>query len=265
MRIVALDLGTKKTTYCEVSQGQVVRRTTVSQVSSLQPLLGPDQPAAKVAIEACREAWFVHDLLVEWGNEVLLVDTTRSRQLGIGQHRRKTDRIDAETLARALEVGRIPEAHVLSPQRRKLRRVLGVRRALVEARAQLVTTVRGLVREHGGRIPSCATEHFVSKVRGQRLASDVFQLIEPLLVLVQGIDTQLASTEEQLAVLCAQEPIIAVLTTTPGVGTVVAACFMSVVDEARRFRSAHQVESYVGLVPTEDSTRSYRRRHLNTN
>jgi transposase len=259
MRIVALDLGAKKTSYCELSQGQVVQRATVSEIQSLQSLLGPEQPAAKVAIEACREAWFVHDLLVEWGNEVVLVDTTRSRQLGIGQHGRKTDRIDAETLARALEAGRIPLAHVLSPSRRELRRVLGVRRALVEARAQLVTTVRGLVREQGGKIPSCATDRFVSKVRGQRLASDIAQLIEPLLILVQSIDTQLANTEEQLAVLCAQEPIIAVLTTTPGVGTVVAATFMSVVDEAKRFHSAHQLESYVGLVPSEDTTGGKRR------
>jgi transposase len=197
--------------------------------------------------------------LVEWGNEVVLVDTTRSRQLGIGQHGRKTDRIDAETLARALEVGRIPAAHVLSPKRRELRRVLGVRRALVEARAQLVTTVRGLVREQGGKIPSCATEHFVGKVRRQTLTPDVAQLIEPLVVLVQGIDTQLANTEEQLAALSAQEPIIAALTTTPGVGTVVAATFMSVIDEAKRFQSAHQVESYVGLVPSEDTSGGKRR------
>jgi len=259
MRIVALDLGAKKTSYCELSQGQVVHRTTVSELSSLQPLLGPDQPAAKVAIEACREAWFVHDLLVEWGNEVVLVDTTRSRQLGIGQHGRKTDRIDAETLARALEAGRIPVAHVLSPKRRELRRVLGVRRALVESRAQLVTTVRGLVREQGGKIPSCNTEHFVSKVRGQKLVSNIAQLIEPLLVLVHGIDTQLVNVEGQLAALCAQEPIIAALTTTPGVGAVVAATFMSVIDEAKRFQSAHQVESYLGLVPSEDSSGGKRR------
>ena len=133
MRIVALDLGVRKTSYCELSQGQVVQRTTVCEFESLKPLLGPDQPTAKVAIEACREAWFVHDLLVEWGNEVVLVDTTRSRQMGIGQHGRKTDRIDAETLARALEAGRIPRAHVLSPSRRELRRVLGVRRRSASA------------------------------------------------------------------------------------------------------------------------------------
>ncbi len=259
MRIVALDLGARKTTYCEVSKGQVIERATVSDVTSLKSLLGPDQPPAMVAIEACREAWHVHDVLVEWGNEVVLVDTTRSRQLGIGQHGRKTDRIDAETLARALEVGRIPVAHVLSPKRRELRRVLAVRRALVESRAQFVTTLRGLVREQGGKIPSCDTEQFVRKTRAQKLASEVFKLVEPLLILVETIETQLANTEEQLALLCSQEPLIAVLTTTPGVGTVIAATFMSVIDEAKRFQSAHQVESYVGLVPSEDSSGGKRR------
>ena len=259
MRIVALDLGVKKTSYCEISQGLVVQRMTVSEVSSLEHLLGPNQPPATVAIEACREAWFVHDTLVEWGNEVVVIDTTRSRQLGIGQHGRKTDRIDAEVLARALESGRVPKAHVLTPERRELRRVLLVRRALVEARAQLVTTVRGLAREQGAKIPSCHTGSFVSRVRAQQLPADIAQLIEPLLVLVQGIDTQLSSTEEQLATLCAQEPTIAALTTTPGVGTVVAACFVAVIDDAKRFHRAHQVESYVGLVPSEDSSGGKRR------
>ena len=158
MRTVALDLGAKATAYCEVAEGEVVRRATVSQMDSLMSLLGPDQAPARVAIEACREAWFVHDLLEKWGNEVVVVDTTRSRQLGIGQHRRKTDRIDAEVLARALERGGIPVAHVLSPARRELRRVLGVRRALVGTRAQSVTTLRGLVREQGARVPNCDTE-----------------------------------------------------------------------------------------------------------
>jgi transposase len=259
MRTVALDLGAKKSTYCEVSQGSVVRRSTVSEFDSLRPLLGPEQPVARVAIEACREAWFVHDRLIEWGNEVVLVDTTRSKQLGIGQHGRKTDRIDAEVLARALERGGIPVAHVLSPARRELRRVLGVRRALVESRANLVTTIRGLSREAGGKLPSCTIEHFVRRVREQRLAAEVASLIEPLLVLVEGIDTQLTRVEAQLSKLCAKEPVIAVLTTAPGVGAVVAACFVAVVDEAKRFRSAHQLESYVGLVPSEDTSGSKRR------
>jgi transposase len=254
MRKVALDLGVRKIAYCEVANGEVVRRLTVSSVEALEPLLGRDAASATVAIEACREAWFVHETLTAWGNEVLLLDTTRTRQLGIGQHRRKNDRIDAEVLARAVERGSIPLAHLLSPHRRQLRNELGVRRALVETRAQYVTTVRGLMRERGIALPSCATESFVAHVRRQSLAPAARDLIEPLLTILELINTQLHTVEQHLAELSAQEPVVQLLTTAPGVGPIVAAMFVSVLDEAGRFRRAHQVEAYLGLVPSEHST-----------
>ena len=258
MRKVALDLGAKKTTYCEVFEGRVVGRDTVTQVEALRSWLGPEKPAALVAIEACREAWHVHDLLRSWGNEVVLVDTTRSRRLGIGQHGRKTDRIDAEVLARALERGGIPMAHVLSEHRRELRRQLGIRRALVETRAQLVTTMKGLAREQGVRLVSCETRHFAERV----LASTSAELsteLGPLLETLKVIDRQMQGVDAELGKLCAQEPVIQQLCTVPGVGAIIAASFVSVIDDAKRFRRAHQVESYVGLVPSEDSSGGQRR------
>jgi transposase len=93
----------------------------------------------------------------------------------------------------------------------------------------------------------------------KKLTSDITRVIDPLLATVDVTDAQLAIIEQQLATLCVQEPIIAAMTTTPGVGTVVAATFMSVVDEAKRFQSAHQIESYVGVVPSEDSSGGKRR------
>lgn len=260
MRNVALDLGKKKSTYCEVAKGQVVQRTTVSQVSSLNDLLGPDQPPARVAIEACREAWHVHDLLTEWGNQVVLVDTTRSRQLGIGAHGRKTDRLDAETLARALDRGGIPAAHVLSPSRREFRNVLGVRRCLVEARTSMVNTIRGLAREKGCVLPDCRTKGFVAKARAIFSSHpELQQLTGPLLVPLETIEAQMAEIEERLAQCCAKEPVVEQLATVPGVGSIVAAAFVSVVDDAGRFLSAHHVESYLGLVPWENSSGGKRR------
>src|SRR6185312_14580542 len=165
MRKVALDLGVRKTSYCEVADGHVILRRTVESVRLLDRELGPDAEPAVVAVEACREAWFVHDLLTSWGNEVLILDTTRTRQLGVGHHGRKTDRIDAEVIARALEANRVHPAHVLSPHRRVLRNEISIRRAMVETRAQHVTTVRGLMREKGIGLPRCGTERFASRVR----------------------------------------------------------------------------------------------------
>jgi transposase len=237
-----------------VAQGAVVLRRTGKSVHSMEDLLGPSCPAARVAIEACREAWVVHDKLREWGNDVLVVDTTRSRQLGIGEHGRKTDRIDAEKLARAVERGGIPLAHVLSLHRRELREQLSVRRALVATRAEYVTTVRGLVRARGEKVPSCGVDNFVGTLQRANLKPETQELVAPLVRIIEQINPQIAQAEAVLEQLGAEEPVINRLTTAPGVGLVVAAAFVSVVDDAGRFRDAHQVASYLGLVPRENTS-----------
>ncbi len=253
MRTVALDLGSK-ISFCEVKDGQVVTRATETSLSGLERLLGPNTPPAKVAFEACREAWAVYDQLEAWGHEPLMLDTTRVRQLGIGQHKRKNDRIDAETMARALEIGRIPLAHVLSPHRRELRMQLTVRRALVETRAAYVTQIRGLARAHGKRLPNCDTENFLERLRETPLDEATRALVEPLVKALEVLTPQIALVEKKLEQLCAVEPVIKRLRTVPGIALIVAAVFVSVIDEAKRFRRAHHVEAYVGLVPSEHTS-----------
>ena len=254
MRSVALDLGVKETSFCEVSRGLVVARRTVRELRNLEDVLGPGSKRATVAIEACREAWYVHDMLTQWGHEVVLVDTTRTKQIGIRHHGRKTDRIDAELLARAVEQGGIPVAHVLSPARRELRDVLGVRRALVETRTQYITSIRGLARSRGERLGSCSADDFLAKLAKTELRPETRATIEPLASALQRVSVELARTNLRLEELARREPTIERLTTAPNVGLVVAAAFVSVVDEARRFEGPHQLESYLGLVPRETST-----------
>jgi len=72
-------------------------------------------------------------------------------------------------------------------------------------------------------------------------------------------DEGLSDIETQLSGLCAKEPVVVQLATAPGVGLVVAACIVAVLDEAERFQRAHQVESYAGLVPSENTTGGKRR------
>jgi transposase len=148
-------------------------------------------------------------------------------------------------------------AHVLSPHRRELRRWLGVRRALVESRANLVTTCRGLAREQGVVLPKCTVPIFARKAR--RSAGVALAVLEPLLKQLDAINPELAAAEAKLAELGETEPVVKLLMTAPGVGPIIAASFVSVIDDAKRFRSPHQVESYVGLVPSEDSSGGKRR------
>jgi transposase len=249
MRNVALDLG-NRITYARAENGAVVERAVVEGLHELERQLGKGSARARVAIEACREAWHVHDTLVSWGHEVLLVDTTRVREVGIGRHNRKNDRIDAERLALALEKDNIPRAHLLSPHRRKLRELLGVRRSLTQARATFVIEVRGICRAHGVRLPKCETETF-AKVARAALRDEVKEIVSPILDALDLLTPRISTVDVRLEAASAEESAAARLQTVPGVGPVVAAAFISVIDDPTRFDHAHQVQSYLGLVPSE--------------
>jgi transposase len=250
MRSIGLDLGVRKISFCEVNAGKVISRATVHKLEDLMSLIGPNTPQARVVFEASREAWTIHDKLVDWGHEAVMVDSTRVKSLGIGHNRRKNDRIDAGVLADAAEHGRIPRAHVLSPERRELRKLLGVRRSLVEARANFATTIRGILRAEGIKMASCAVEYLPDKLRLVRMPDRTRALLEPLVKSMRAIEPEIVQVESQLYAQCEKEPLITVLASMPGIGLVVAAAFVSVIDNASRFRNAHQVEAYLGLVPS---------------
>jgi transposase len=262
MRSIGLDLGARHIAYCEVRNGEVVDRTSVKRLEQLRSRLGPDTAPARIAFDASREGWHVHDVLVSWGHEPKMIDTTRVRAMGVAHHKRKNDALDAEAAARAVEQGRVPEAHILSPARRAMRAQLSVRGALVETRAQYVTTIRGLGRAAGVLLPTCSTENFVSKARESALDDATRALIAPLLAVLVEIERELAKVEHLLSEMARAEPITSLLATAPGVGLVVACTFVSVIDEAKRFRNAQAVGAYLGLVPSEMTTGGPEKRRL---
>jgi transposase len=262
MRSVGLDLGVRHISYCEVADGHVVDRTTVRSLSELTSRIGPECAPARIAFEACREGWHVHDTLIRWGHDPRMLDTTRIRTIGVGQHKRKNDAIDAEAIAQAVDAGHLPEAHVLSPERRALRAQLSVRGALVETRAQYVTTIRGLARAAGVLLPTCDSGNLVKRLQTVSLDDSTRALIGPLVAILEAIEVQIAHVEQILAAFGEKDSILQLCATVPGVGLIVAATFVSVIDEAKRFKNAHAVGAYLGLVPGEATTGGPGKRRL---
>jgi transposase len=187
---------------------------------------------------------------------------TRLKTIGVGQHKRKNDAIDAEHIALAVEAGRIPEAHVLSPERRELRKKLSVRQALVEVRAQYVVTIRGLARAEGTLLPSCSSHNFLDRLEATTLDDKTRLLIAPLTAVLKGVEEHLAHVDDELELIAKRDPLIRLCATAPGVGLIVAATFLSVIDDAKRFKSAHAVSAYLGLVPSESTTGGPSKRRL---
>lgn len=113
-----------------------------------------------------------------------------------------------------------------------------------------MTTLRGLAREQGLRLPSCPSENFARNFRNGKHPAELSALLQAGVKTLEVITAELDGVERKLVELCSSEPVIQLLTTAPGVGLTVAYAFVSVIDDARRFRSAHEVESYLGLVPS---------------
>jgi len=252
-----LDLGKASIDWCEVKEGRVIGRGRVPSLEALGPLLGPGTPAARVGFEACRESRHVHDVMQSWGHEPYVFDTTRVRRLtGIGEHGRKNDRLDAEKLALGLERQHAAFAHVLGDDARQLREQQELHRALVHARKRAITHVRGIVQGRGVRLESCAPENFVANLRKANLPGSLMLLVEPMLGPLEAIEPALAKVDLNIHEICARQndPVIERLASVPGVSLLVAAAFISTVDNPHRFQNAAQVASYLGLCPREEST-----------
>ncbi len=130
-----------------------------------------------------------------------------------------------------------------------------VRDALVQTRTRDISLIRALLRQHGYRVPSGSAETFVQRVfQSLPLPGRLLSVVAPLLALMPPLNQQLVYCDERIEHLAIQDPPVPRLRSVPCIGPVTAAAFLPAVDEAQRFRHAHQLEAYLGLVPREYSS-----------
>jgi transposase len=135
-----------------------------------------------------------------------------------------------------------------------------VRDALVRTRTRHISLVRALLRQHGWRLPSGHTETFSRRVLALPIPGRLRSEIAPLLAVMRQISQQVAYSDEVIERMTATDERVQRLRTVPHVGPVIAAAFIATLDDAHRFRGAHAVEAYLGLVPRELSSGDSQRR-----
>lgn len=125
-----------------------------------------------------------------------------------------------------------------------------------------MTTIRGLARAAGVLLPSCDPESFLAKLEKSDLDDSTRALVAPLVTILRTLDTELARVEQALSGFAERDPILNLCATVPGVGLIVAATYVSVIDDAKRFKNANAVGAYLGLVPSEATTGGPDKRRL---
>lgn len=257
---IGIDLHKRESQICIVTQeGELIERTIRTQRERFGALLG-GRTRARILLEASTESEWVAQCLEACGHDVIVADPNYAPMYPERRRRVKTNRRDARTLATACRLGAYRPAHRVSPAQRQIRQQLTVRDVLVRTRTRAIAMTGALVRGEGLRVRSGKAEQFVTRLHELPLPPTLRGTLAPTLALLETLEKELREADRAVEHLAVTDPIVTRLMTAPGIGPVTAAAFVATLDRADRFAGAHQVESYLGLVPSEDSSADGRRR-----
>jgi transposase len=255
MFFIGIDVHKKQSQICILDeQGKLKYETRVPTTRpDLADVLRSYAPA-RVVIEASTPSEWVARHLESLGLEVVVADPNFAPMYATRQKKIKTDRRDARMLADAAWKQTYRAAHRISDEKRRLRQELGAREALVNNRTQLICYLRAQMLGEGLQLPDCAAENIVEHLRKANLEPQLAATLEPLLQVLTVLTEQIQLQDEQVKSLAHAEPQARLLQTIPGVGVITALAVIVALDGATRFSGAHQLASYLGLVPRENSS-----------
>jgi transposase len=207
----------------------------------------------RIGMEASGHArWFerlLNDLQFElWIGDAAEIRTKRVRK-------QKTDRQDAQLLLKLLMEDRFPKIWVPDAANRDLRQLLWHRHRLVQMRTRIMNQLHGVALNEGVR-----RKRALWRPAGRReleslgLAPWALRRRRDLLDLFDQLTPKIHDLTRALEEEVEKRPIARRLMTHPGVGVLTALAFELVIGTPERFGCGKQIASYVGLVPTEESS-----------
>lgn len=259
MDTIGLDLHKRESQLCiGCDDGTVEERRIATSRERFTAVLGV-RPRARILLEASTESEWVARHLERLGHEVMVADPNFAPMYATRSRRTKTDRRDAKTLMEACRLGAYRVAHRLSDARRHVRAELAVREALVRTRTRYIALAKALVRRDGLRVPASESHLVAARIAALELSPTLAAELVPLFALLAPLNEQIAAADRRLIALTQSDPIVALLATAPSIGPITATAIVATIDDVTRFRSAHQFEAYLGVVPSERSSGEQRR------
>ncbi len=252
---VGVDLGDQWSHYCilglegeTLAEGQL--RTTPQEVAEFFEALN----AARVIVEVGTHSAWVQEVICGYGHEVLVANPRLME--GSKRRKRKSDRIDANKLAR---LGRVdPESlHPIQHRSREVRQdlvVLRARDALVAARTELINATRGLGKSMGRRLPECSSPSFAQKVE-EAVPVEIREALLPLVRMTAALSDGIQEYDKKIEKLGSEKyGHTALLRQVKGVGPITALAYVLTLENPERFVKSRDVGPYLGLVPKQEDS-----------
>jgi transposase len=214
--------------------------------------------SVRVGMEATGYSRWFERLLAELGIEVWIGNAAEIKTKRV--RKQKTDRNDAALLLKLLLEDTFPRIWLPSPENRDLRQLLWHRHRMVQMRTRIMNQLQALAMNEGQRRKKKLwSEAGRAQLEKLPLATWASRRRQDLLELLD----RMTPTIEELTAVVGQEarkrPDVLRLMTHPGVGPLTALAFVLIIGTPERFKCGKQIGSYVGLIPSEDSSAGHQR------
>jgi transposase len=207
----------------------------------------------RVGMEATGYSRWFERLLAELGFELWIGNPAEIKTKRV--KKQKTDRKDAQLLLRLMREDNFPQIWVPSPENRDLRQLLWHRHRLVQMRTRIMNQLQALAMNEGRRWKTKLwSEPGRAELQKLALAPWASRRRQELLELLDRMNPtikELTAAAEQEA---RKRPDVLRLMTHPGVGSLTALAYVLIIGTPERFHCGKQVGTYVGMIPSEDSS-----------
>ena len=246
---VGLDVSLAKTAICVVSEyGKIVKEAQVASEPEelVRWALEQDGTIAAIGLEAGPLSQWLHRGMSVAGLDVILMET-RQVKGALKAMPIKTDRRDAEGIARLLHLGWFRPVHCKSVSAQEVRAVLGARKAIQQGMITLEMSMRGLLRNFGLKVGAISRGRYEHRIRELADGNPMLEAATgPMLRARACLRKELAGLERLVRQMAQDDPVCGRLMSMPGVGAVVALTYRSAVDDPTRFTSSMSYPPEIG-------------------
>ena len=209
--------------------------------------------SVRVGMEATGYARWFERLLAELGFELWIGDPAEIQAKRV--KKQKTDRNDARLLLRLMRESNFPQIWIPSPENRDLRQLLWHRHRLVQMRTRILNQLQALAMNEGYRWKKkLFSEQRRALLEKLALAPWASRRRQELLELLDRLDPTIEELTAAVDREARKRPEVLRLMTHPGVGPLTALAFVLIIGTPTRFKRGKQIGTYVGMIPSEDSS-----------
>jgi len=212
----------------------------------------------RVGMEATGHARWFERLLRELGFELWVGDPAQIRAKRV--RKKKTDREDAVHILNLMLKEDFPRIWVPTPENRDQRQLLLHWHRLVQMRTRVMNQLQAVALNEGiRRKRGLWTKPGRAQLEGLQLPTWTSRRRQELLELLDQFNPSIDQLSQAVEHEAEQQPEVQRLMTHPGVGAITALALVLVLGTPEWFGCGKQVASYLGLVPSEDSSSDRRR------